>query len=94
MNTRKYFDKLNGKLNTVGDNIKIVREQQKISRQALSNQLMILGIDISSQSIFDIETGSRTVVDYELCSIAKILNVDTDFLLKDFKKYLDNVNNT
>lgn len=91
MNTRKYIDKLDGKLNTVGNNIKIIREDKKISRQALSNKLMILGIDISAQSIFDIETGVRTVVDYELCAIAKILNVDTDLLLKDFKKYLDNI---
>lgn len=91
MNTRKYIDKLGGNLNVVGSNIKFIREQQKISRQELSNKLMILGIDISSQSIFDIETGARTVVDYELCAIAKILNVNTDIILKDFKEYLDNI---
>lgn len=91
MNTRKYIEKLNGKLNTVGDNIKIIREKNKLSRQDLSNQLMILGIDISSQSIFDIETGTRTVIDYELCAIAKVLNITTDDLLKDFKNYLDDV---
>ena len=91
MNTRKYFDNLEGKLNTVGNNIKIIRETKKMSRQKLSNELMLLGIDISSQSIFDIETGSRTVIDYELCAIAKILHTSTDFLLKDFKKYLDNI---
>lgn len=90
MNTRKYFDKLNGKLNAVGDNIKTSREENKMSRQDLSNKLMILGLDISSQSIFDIETGVRTVVDYELCAIAKVLNVDTNVLLKDFREYLDN----
>lgn len=91
MNTRKYIDKLDGKLNTIGNNIKIAREKQKISRQTLSDKLMILGIDISAQSIFDIETGSRTVVDYELCAIAKILNISADILLKDFKKYLDSI---
>ena len=91
MNTRKYFDNLEGKLNTVGNNIKTIRETKKMSRQKLSNELMLLDIDISSQSIFDIETGSRTVIDYELCAIAKILNTSTDFLLKDFKKYLDNI---
>ena len=50
---------------------------------------MILGVDISSQSIFDIETGTRTVIDYELCAIAKILNTTSDDLMKDFKEYLD-----
>ena len=91
MNTRKYIDNLGGKLNTVGNNIKIVREKHNLSRQTISDQLMILGIDISSQSIFDIETGSRTVIDYELCAFAKILDTTTDALLKDFRTYLDKI---
>ena len=70
---------------------KFNREKQKKSRQYLSNQLMILGIDISSQSIFDIETGTRTVIDYELCAIAKILGVTTDSLLEDFNSYLNKI---
>lgn len=89
MNARKYLDKLNGKVNIVGINIKNIREKLGISRQALSDKLMILGVDISSQSIFDIETGTRTVIDYELCAIAKILNTTSDDLMKDFKEYLD-----
>ncbi len=88
MNNRKYFDSLDGKLNVVGEEIKLYREQLKMSRQDLSNQLMIFGIDISSQSIFDIENGYRTVVDYELSAIAKILNVTTDKLLQNFNEYL------
>lgn len=91
MNTRKYIDNLGGKLNTVGNNIKIIREKNGLSRQDISNQLMILGIDISSQSIFDIETGSRTVIDYELCAFAKIFNTSTDELLNDFRNYLDKI---
>ena len=94
MNTRKYNEKLDGKLNTVGINIKTIREQKGFSRQDLSNELMFLGIDISSQSIFDIETGTRTVIDYELCAIAKVLDITTDNLLKDFKNYLDNIQKT
>lgn len=91
MNTRKYIDKLNGRLNTVGKNIETIRKQQNKSRQYLSDQLMILGIDLSAQSVFDIETGSRTVIDYALCAIAKILGVTTDLLLEDFKDYLDKI---
>lgn len=94
MNTRKYNEKLDGKLNTVGINIKTMREEKGFSRQDLSNELMFLGIDISSQSIFDIETGTRTVIDYELCAIVKVLNITTDDLLKDFKNYLDNIQKT
>ena len=91
MNTRKYIENLGGNLNTVGNNIKIIREKNNLSRQNLSDKLMMLGIDISSQSIFDIETGSRTVIDYELCAFAKILNTTTDALLKDFRNYLDKI---
>lgn len=89
MNSRKYIDNLNGKLNIVGSNIKFIREQHGLSRQTLSDKLMILGVDISSQSIFDIETGSRTVIDYELCAISKILNTSSDYLMKEFRNYID-----
>lgn len=91
LNTRKYIHYLNGNKNCVGEYIKDLREKKNVSRQQLSNKLMILGIDISSDSIFDIENGTRTVVDYELCAIAKVLNIPTDLLLKNFKGYLDTI---
>ena len=77
-------------LNAVGKNINLVRLNQKVSRQRLSDKLMLKGIDISTQSIYDIEVGKRTVLDYELCAIAKVLKTSTDELLKDFKMKLDN----
>ena len=92
MNNRKYIDKLNGNLNIVGKNISEIRKKQKISRQALSNKLMLLGVDISPQSLYDIENGLRTMVDYELCAIAKILDTSVDSLMSDFKKYIDTIN--
>ena len=39
--------------------------------------------------IFDIEIGTRTVIDYELCAFAKVLDTTADELLKDFRDYLD-----
>lgn len=91
MNNRKYVEFLDSKLNCVGENIRQLRTLNNISRQKLSDMLMILGIDIPNQSIAEIENGKRTVVDYELCAIAKILNVTPDYLLKDFKEYLDKI---
>lgn len=90
MNTRKYLEKLNGQLNIVGNNIETNREKNNMSRQNLSDKLILMGIDISPQSIFDIEKGTRTVIDYELCAIARILNITSDELMKDFDDYLDN----
>lgn len=92
LNNRKYIDKLNGNLNIVGKKISKIRKEKKISRQHLSNQLMLLGVDISSQSIYDIENGLRTIVDYELCAIAKTLNTTADELMQDFKNYIDSIN--
>ena len=89
-NKRKYSKDLEGKLNAVGKNINLVRLNQKVSRQRLSDKLMLKGIDISTQSIYDIEVGKRTVLDYELCAIEKVLKTSTDEFLKDFKMKLDN----
>ena len=91
MNPRKPIEKLNGKLNVVGSNIQKYREKMGISRQKLSNLLIMLGIDIHYQSIYDIEMGSRTVTDYELCAFAKVLNVSTDDLLIEFHDYLNSI---
>jgi len=88
-NSRKYSEKLNGKLNTAGKLIKAYRTKKNISRQILSDKLMIMGIDISPQSIYELELGNRGILDFELCAIAKCLSVSSDELLKDFIDYLN-----
>ena len=65
----------NGKLNVIGDKIKYYRKLNNLSYQRLSDKLMLLGIDIHKQAIYNIEIGKRTVVDYELCSFAKCFNI-------------------
>lgn len=85
-NSRKPFNQLVGRLNVVGNNIEHVRKSKNLSRQNLSDKLMIMGIDISGQSIYNIEVGMRIVADYELCAIAQILDMTADELLKDFRK--------
>ncbi len=88
-NSRKTFDELNGKKNVTGKNIEFYRKKHKLSRQNISDKLMILGIDLSAQSLYDIEIGNRTIVDYELAAITKILNVSVNELLSDINRYLD-----
>lgn len=89
MNSRKYLKSLGIKSNVVGKSIKNYRIKNNMSRQDLSNKLMLFGFDISPQSIFDIEIGTRSVIDCELCVISKILGIKSDELLEDFKKLLD-----
>lgn len=74
----------NGKLNVIGEKIKYYRIKNKFSYQKLSDKLMLVGIDINKQSIYRIEHGQRTIVDYELGALVKCLNISLDDLLLDY----------
>lgn len=90
-NSRNYSNILNGKVNVIGKKIQEYREAKNLSKQSLSNKLILLGIDISAKSIYHIESGTRTVVDFEICAIAKVLNISVQELLNDFYNSLDNI---
>lgn len=87
-NNRNPYNGLNGRLNVTGENINRIRLEQNLSAQALSDKLIMIGLDIHRQAIYDIESGKRTVADYELCAIAEVLNTTSDILLKNFSQYL------
>lgn len=84
MANAKNYSVLNGKLNITGIAIKNFRSKYDLSRQQLSDKLMIMGYDIPSNSIYDIEVGTRTVSDYEICAIAKAFNIPVSDLLNDY----------
>lgn len=77
---KKYEDNLN----VVAENIKIIRNNKNMSLATLSDKLMLIGIDISKQSLYRIEKNQRSVRDYELSAIAYILRIDVNDLLNDF----------
>ena len=83
--------KVSDSLNVVGGNIRHYRQLNKISYQKLSDKLMLHGIDIHKQALYKIEKGQRAIVDYELCAIAKVLDISVDCLLKDFRNKLDEI---
>ena len=86
---RKLF---NDSLNVVGKKIEYYRDLKNMSRLELSNKLMLLGLDIHEHSIYNIEKGYRTIVDYELYAIAKVLDIDiSDLFSKEFRNKFDNV---
>lgn len=76
--------KYENNLNVIADNLKRIRTDKNISLSSLSNKLMLMGVDISKQSLYRIEQNKRSVRDYELSSIAVSLGVKTDDLLQDF----------
>ena len=83
--------KYENNLNVIADNLKELRKSKNFSLSALSNKLMLMGVDISKQSLYRIEQNKRSVRDYELSSIAISLGVKTDDLLKDFIKNINGI---
>ena len=71
--------------NLIGGNLKKLRRKMKMSQQALSNKLELLGIYVCRGSISRIEDHSRTVTDIELFAIAQALGVDPSELLETTK---------
>lgn len=71
-------------LNVVGKKIQYYRKLNNLSYQSLSDRLMLYGIDIHKQSIYNIEIGVRTVVDYELCGFAKCFNIKVNDLTDEY----------
>ena len=87
-NARNPYKDLDGKKNVTGPNINYYRIKKNYSVQQLSDRLIMLGLDLHRQSIFLIESGKRTVSDYELAAIAEVLDVTPNDLLAEFSKHL------
>lgn len=90
-NNRNYPNSLHKRLNATGIKICQYREKKNLSQQELSDKLIMLGIDIPAKSIYHIEVGTRTVVDFEICAIAKVLKIPVQYLLDDYYNSLDNI---
>ena len=70
--------------NVIGEKVRYYRKLNNYSYTKLSNELMLLGIDVTWHSIYDIEKGKRTVVDFEICGFAKCFHITPNELLSDF----------
>ena len=66
--------------NMVGDKVRKLRTEQKMSQQMLSDRLETLAIYICRGSISRIEDKQRTVTDIELYGLAKVLGVSIEEL--------------
>ena len=77
------------KTNIVGSNVRALRKRCRISQQALSNKLELLGVYVCRGSVSRIEDGSRTVTDIELLAISKVLGVSINELFSDAEDYFE-----
>lgn len=70
-----------GRCNIAGIQIKLSRENLKLSQEQLAVKIQLLGYNITQQSISRIETGDRLVADFELKYFAQALNISILYLL-------------
>ena len=69
--------------NMVGDKVRKLRMEQKMSQQTLSDKLETHAIYICRGSISRIEDKQRTVTDMELYGLAQVLGVSIEELFRD-----------
>ena len=70
-------------MNLIGSKLKKYRKQKKMSQQALSNKLELMGVYVCRGSISRIEDRSRTVTDIELYAFSLALGVSVNDLFDE-----------
>ena len=75
--------------NIVGKNIRTIRRKKRMTQQALSGKLELLGVYVCRGSVSRIEYGVRTVTDIELLAIAKVLGVSINDLYMNLENYFE-----
>ena len=69
-------------MNRIGDRIRQLRMERKLSQQKLSDKLEVMAIYICRGSISRIEEKRRTVTDIELYGLAQVLGVSISDLFE------------
>lgn len=75
--------RFNQKFNIVADNILKYRTLRKYSQPDVCRELSLIGVTLYINDIYKIEHGKRSVRDYELYALAKVLNVTLDQLFEN-----------
>lgn len=73
----------NRKRNIVGGLVVSLRKSIRISQNELAGRLQLLGWDVHKNAISQIEQGTRSATDIELCLLAEALSVSAPKLLHD-----------
>ena len=62
----------------IGRNIRVARENAKMTQDVLATKLQLKGCDITRSAIAKIEVGQRHLYPDEILLIKEILNIDFD----------------
>lgn len=76
----KEYD-FHGKRNLCGDRVREARLRRRMSQTDLCQRLQLAGIVIERDSLSRIENGGRFVADFEVVTIAEVLEVSVEWLL-------------
>lgn len=68
--------------NIIGSKIKSLRKAKGLTQEELLSKLQLEGLEIDRPMISRIESRTRTLPDYEVKTIAKVLNVSIDELFE------------
>lgn len=71
------------RVNIVGGRVKEARMKREppMTQDQLSGKLALLGVSIDRAGISKIETGQRSVLDFEVSALSKALGVTSEWLL-------------
>lgn len=70
-----------GKKNICGDRIRLARLGKRLSQTDLARMLQLQGVQAERDIISRMEMGDRLVTDYEVVTIAEVLDVSVVWLL-------------
>ena len=70
-----------GKKNKCGDRIRLARLGKRLSQTDLARMLQLQGVPAERDIISRMEMGDRLVTDYEVVTIAEVLDVSVVWLL-------------
>ena len=73
--------------NLIGKRLKLLREQNRLSQEALAKKLQLSGVDIDKNIITRMETNKRSVKDFELKALAEVFHVSYKCLIDGDEDY-------
>ncbi len=82
---RFYMRRINGKSNLCGNYLKDKRLERQMNRSDLARELQLLGLNMSVDDIYRIETNRVILKDFELIAICIALDISLDEFKKLYK---------